>query len=123
MYNVSLFVLIFRDLRFPKFIKDKEFMSCMKLMLFKSPIKRLLKLQQIKQHAYFTNYSFDSIMDLTCEPVYKVKSQTYNIKDTIPLNQYMQAYPYESKIHKMKYEDEEYKRYIYEEWLPKFLIN
>lgn len=114
---------LFRDIRFPKFIKDKEFMSLMKQMLFKSPIKRLTKINLIRQHAYFTGYNFDAIMDLTCEPVYKIKSMNINVKDTIPINQYMQAYPFEPKLMKKKYEDVEYRSFVYEDWLPKYLLN
>ncbi len=91
----------------------------MKQMLFKSPIKRLTKINQIKQHTYYSGYSFDSILDLTCEPVYKIKSVNINVKDTIPINQYMQAYPFEPKLIKKKYEDVEYRSFIYEDWLPK----
>ena len=89
-------------------------------MLTKSPLKRLMRLSQIKQHIYFQNYNIDSILDLTCEPVYKVKNTHINTKETIPLIEFMQMNIFEPKISKRRGDDEQYRKYVIEDWLKNF---
>lgn len=62
-------------------------------------------------------------MDLTCEPVYKIKSVNINVKDAKSVEKYMHIYPFEPKLLKKKYEDLDYRSFIYEEWIPKYLLN
>lgn len=97
-------------------------MSLIKLMLYKTKEKRLLRLNNIKQHPFFANYNFDSINDLSQEPAYKVKIKQINSKDTIPLYQFFQSSPFEPKLTKSKYDKEDYRKYIYDEWLPNFTL-
>ena len=60
-------------LRFPSFVKDKEFVDIVKKMLVKSPMARLNNLTQIKAHPYFKNFSFDQLLNFGLEPPYKSK--------------------------------------------------
>ena len=60
-------------LRFPSFVKDKEFVDIVKKMLVKSPMARLKNLTQIKAHPYFKNFSFDQLLNFGLEPPYKSK--------------------------------------------------
>jgi cGMP-dependent protein kinase len=50
--------LIFSQLSFPGFVKDKEFKHLIASMLNKNPINRLLKFAQIKNHVWFKKFDW-----------------------------------------------------------------
>ena len=66
-------IVIHGSLKFPNFVKDKEFIDIVKKMLVKSPMARLNNLTQIKAHSYFKNFNFESLINFGIEPPYKSK--------------------------------------------------
>lgn len=78
-------------MKFPKFVKDKEFMSLIKLMLYKNIDKRIGRLSQIKSHPYFLSFKWDSLNDLTMEPCYKIHTEPITSKDHISYESYLQV--------------------------------
>ena len=63
------------ELAFPKFIKDKDFISLMKNMLCKNTVKRLIKLSLIKKHEWFVNFNFEKLESMECEVAYVSKKK------------------------------------------------
>ena len=63
--------IIHGSLKFPSFIKDKDFLDICKKMLAKLPISRLSNLIQIKSHHFFKGFNFEKLSNLIMEPCYK----------------------------------------------------
>ena len=64
-------MIIHSNLKFPTFIKDRDFLDICKKMLAKLPIARLGTLFQIKSHNFFKGFNFENLSNLTMEPCYK----------------------------------------------------
>jgi len=81
------------DIRFPSFVKDKEFMSLIKKMLSKSPMNRLCKFAQIKSDNWFNNYQWDNLISLVVDPPYipKLKKEEENKTSLIPYVNYLKG--------------------------------
>ncbi len=62
--------IIFSELKFPTFVKDKDFMALIKKMLVKSPLSRLCKLSLIKTEPWFKDFSWDNLILLNLQPPY-----------------------------------------------------
>lgn len=77
-----------KNISFPNFVKDKDFMSFIKITLNKDPKKRITKFNQIKAHPYFKDYKWNNIVDLTIDPLYKPKISynNYNKENISALN-------------------------------------
>lgn len=90
--------IINQDLRFPKFVKDNDFVSIIRVMLFKNIKKRLYKLSHIKSHPYFSNFNWDGLTDLTFEPSYKIKTEPVNTKEVVNIGQFNMNNPFNYKV-------------------------
>lgn len=71
------------DLNFPKFVKDREFIHLMKLMLHKNILSRLFKLSLIKKHLWFHKFEWDKLENLNIEIPFFAKKKSYNTSETI----------------------------------------
>ena len=56
--------IILDDLKFPEFIRDSQYKSLCKRLLNKSKVKRLTNISLIKEHDYFLDFDWDSLIDL-----------------------------------------------------------
>jgi hypothetical protein len=56
-------------------------MSLIKGMLTKNPMKRVLKLSQIKSNEYFKDFNWDSLLSFNLEPCYIVQMPQENLKE------------------------------------------
>lgn len=56
--------IILDDLKFPEFICDSQYKSLCKRLLNKSKVKRLTNISSIKEHDYFLDFDWDSLIDL-----------------------------------------------------------
>jgi cGMP-dependent protein kinase len=70
------------DLNFPKFIKDKEFIHLMKLMLNKNIVARLYKLPLIKKHIWFTKFDWDKLENLNIQIPFHAKKKNYGMDES-----------------------------------------
>ena len=72
-------MIIYSNLKFPSFIKDKEFIDIVKKMLSKLPIVRLGSLIHIKSHPFFKGFNFEELSNLIMEPCYKPEVPVLNV--------------------------------------------
>jgi hypothetical protein len=63
-------------LKFPSFVKDKEFRTLMNSMLTKSPLSRLCKFSHIKANPWFNGFSWENLISLNIEPPFIPKIVT-----------------------------------------------
>ena len=61
-------ILIYRELTFPKFVKDNDFINLMTKMLTKDIKKRVFKFDQISSHNWFKDFSFDDLISFNIKP-------------------------------------------------------
>jgi hypothetical protein len=76
-------LLFFRELKFPKFVKDRDFISLTKGMLTKNTMKRLIKLHQIKAHDFFKEFNWDALISFNLDPCYKVTMPAESSKEAM----------------------------------------
>jgi hypothetical protein len=70
---MSKLIFIFRELKFPKFVKDKELIHLLKGMLTKNAMKRVIKLKQVKESEYFKDFRWDDLLSFNLEPCYNIE--------------------------------------------------
>ena len=87
-------ILYIRELKFPKFVKDKEFVNLLKGMLTKNAMKRILKLSQVKTHDYFKEFNWDGLLSFNLEPCYNITMPQENLKESSTYNEYIQVSEY-----------------------------
>lgn len=111
---------IFRELKFPKFVKDKELIQLLKGMLTKNQMKRILKLSQIKSSDYFKDFGWDALVSFNLDPCYNIQLQPDNVsKDITPYNDYLKEKLVDFKFPKDFNIDYEYRAKV-DEWFEKF---
>ena len=54
-------------MKFPHFLKDKDFKHFISLMLNKDQISRLFKLKKIKEHSWFSNFNWEALISMNLE--------------------------------------------------------
>jgi len=69
--------IVHDSIKFPSFIKDKEFKNFMTLMLTKQPVSRLYKLDKIKIHPWFVLFGWDDLENMTIDLPYLPKLKTF----------------------------------------------
>ena len=111
-------IVIHGILKFPNFVKDKEFIDIVKKMLVKSPMARLNNLTQIKAHPYFKNFSFDQLLNFGLEPPYKSKLPEIDTRGTESYNEHIKTFKKYSS-HKDKNIDAKLQK-EYDKWFEKF---
>ena len=72
-------MIIHSNLKFPSFIRDKDFIDIIKKMLSKLPIVRLGSLIHIKCHPFFKGFNFEELSNLILEPCYKPDVPALNV--------------------------------------------
>lgn len=78
-------------MKFPKFVKDKEFVSLIKGMLTKNTMKRIVKLSQVKLSDYFKDFNWDGLLSFNLEPCYNLSMPNENYKEQSGYNEYMEV--------------------------------
>ena len=58
-------------------------------MLTKNPMKRILKLSQIKSQDYFKDFNWDGLLSFNLEPCYNITMSQENIKEVSTYNEYI----------------------------------
>lgn len=89
----TYFLLIssyFSEIKFPKFIKDKDLITLIKGMLTKNITKRILKLSQIKQSEYFKEFGWDALVSFNLDPCYNIEMPQENLNDGSEYSDYIQ---------------------------------
>ena len=108
-------IVIHGILKFPNFVKDKEFIDIVKKMLVKSPMARLNNLTQIKAHPYFKNFSFDQLLNFGLEPPYKSKLPEIDTRGTESYNEHIKTVKKDSSHEEKKIDgklQEEYDKWF-----------
>ena len=57
-------------LTFPSFCKDRDFKNLMTHMLNKNPVKRLTKIDRIKNHVWFQNFNWEQLIEMNMKAGY-----------------------------------------------------
>ena len=57
-------------LSFPSFCKDRDFKNLMTHMLNKNPVKRLTKIDRIKNHVWFQNFNWEQLIEMNMKAGY-----------------------------------------------------
>ena len=57
-------------LSFPSFCKDRDFKNLMTNMLNKNPVKRLTKVERIKNHVWFQNFNWEQLIEMNMKAGY-----------------------------------------------------
>ena len=60
-------------------------------MLNKNILKRIIKLEQIKEHPYFANFAWDSLLHLNLEAGHKLKLDIIYTKESYPYLNYIKV--------------------------------
>lgn len=76
-------------MKFPKFVKDKEFVILIKGMLTKNTMKRIVKLSQVKLSDYFKDFNWDGLLSFNLEPCYNLSMPSEVNKEQFSYNDYM----------------------------------
>lgn len=83
--------LLFRQLKFPSFVKDKEFRDLITLMLTKNVIQRLYKLSTIKEHLWFANFNWDGLINMSLPPPMTPKLKMTDFSSTMLFTKYVKV--------------------------------
>ena len=114
-------MIIHGSLKFPNFIKDKDFLDIVKKMLAKLPIARLWNLLQIKGHPFFKGFSFEKLSNLIMEPCYKPDVPTLNPDILFEEESYMNHTKKFKKVNLNKLKNLDAKtRKEYDQWYENF---
>ena len=111
-------IVIHGVLKFPSFVKDKEFIDIIKKMLVKSPMARLNNLTQIKAHPYFKGFSFEQLLNFGLEPPYKSKVAEIDTGGSKLYNEHIRTFK-KYVSHKEKNIDPKLQK-EYDKWFEKF---
>ncbi len=76
--------IVNKQVEFPDFIRDTNFMNFILNMLNKNIVKRITKLSDIKAHPWFAGFNWDDLENLNVHPPYKPMIQ--RIKETNPIS-------------------------------------
>lgn len=77
-------------MKFPDFCTNKNFKLFVLSMLKKNPLSRIFKLYQVKQHAYFSGFSWDNLINLCFEPPYLPEVKSLDFKKSMKLTTYIE---------------------------------
>ena len=66
--------IINEELKFPDFIKDRDFKHLMHLMLNKNKKERYCKFNQINSHIWFKDFNWEELLSLNMKPAYLPKN-------------------------------------------------
>ncbi len=108
-----------RELKFPKFVKDKELITLLKGMLTKNAMKRVLKLTQIKQSEYFKDFGWDQLLSFNLDPCYHIEMPQENLKEVCSYTDYIQDSLKDFELPKDAKTDSEYKTKV-DAWFINF---
>ena len=111
-------IVIHGVLKFPSFVKDKEFIDIIKKMLVKSPMARLNNLTQIKAHPYFKGFSFEQLLNFGLEPPYKSKVAEIDTGGSKLYNEHIKTFK-KYVSHKEKNIEPKLQK-EYDKWFEKF---
>ena len=89
-------------MKFPGFIKDKDFKNLLTNMLNKNIFNRIANLSQIKSNIWFNNFSWENLISLDMEVPYTRKNINKEIDQS-------KSYPYSNYL-KVRVFKSEYKR-------------
>ena len=68
---------------FPNFVKDRDFKNLMQLTLNKNQDKRYCTLDQISEHIWFKDFSFDDLISLNMKPAFILKLKVMKINASL----------------------------------------
>ncbi len=83
--------IILSNIKFPNFTKDKEFKHLINFMLAKNIMQRCYKFNNIKNHPWFANFSWDNLINMSLEVPNKPKVKAEDLSKTIPFNKYVKV--------------------------------
>ncbi len=106
-------------MKFPKFVKDKELKALLTGMLNKNPMKRILKLNQIKQSDYFKEFSWDNLISFNLDIPYNIEMPHENLKEVCSYKDYIQENLKDFKPPKESKPDLEYRQKL-DTWFSNF---
>jgi hypothetical protein len=116
---MSKYFLKFRELKFPKFVKDKELTSLLKGMLTKNALKRISTLKAVKGHDYFKEFNWENLITFNLEPAYNIEMPHEATKVTSSYSDYMKDHLKEFKPPKDSKTDLDYRAKV-NEWFGTF---
>ena len=86
---MSNYYILLSDLKIPNYVKDKDFINLMKMMLNKNPIARMYKLEFIKKHAWFYGFDWEELINLSTIPPYIPKIKKNDSKSNCSLVEFL----------------------------------
>jgi hypothetical protein len=108
-----------RELKFPKFVKDKELISLLKGMLTKNSLKRILNLKNVKTHEYFKDFNWENLLSFNLEACYNIDMPQETLKTVSSYSDYITEHLKEFKPPKDSKVDSEYKEKV-DVWFNSF---
>ncbi len=87
-------------------------------MLTKNPMKRILKLSQVRTHEYFKDFNWDNLLSFTLDPCYNLSMPQETLKEVSSYPDYMKDNLKDFKPEKDSKVDLEYREKV-EIWFNK----
>lgn len=81
----------FSQLKFPSFVKDKEFKHICNLMLTKNIMQRVYKLSVIKKHPWFSTFNWENLINMSIHPPLKPKVKKEDLSNIYPFTKHVKV--------------------------------
>ncbi len=81
----------YRNLKFPPFVKDKEFKNLITVMLCKNIMQRTFKLPGIKSHNWMSNFNWDKLINMSITPPLKPKVKKEDLSNMCLFTKYVKV--------------------------------
>lgn len=107
-------------MKFPSFVKDKEFIALLKKLLTKGAINRLCKFANIKSDPFFSAFSWENLISLNLEPPYVPKINAEDDSKVTPVPYINHTKTFKEWVPSKSYNIEKKVQAEYDKWFKNF---